>query len=331
MNRRARIALLALAATLAACGGDNPAAPATEPQAEAAADAPPPGITVSGISSGAYMAGQLHVAHSARVDGAALIAGGPYDCALGNIGRALGPCIKGDGLEVEPLLGAARDAADTGAIDALTGLAGDAVWLFHGTNDAAVAKPVVGAAGAAYRALGTDAPLLVDDVPAAHGIPTIATGVACDTFDEPYLQACDYDAAGALLAHLLGPLEPRVEPAGEIVTVDQGGFDGAGLADAGFAYVPTGCADAACRVHVVFHGCKQGAEFIGDALVTGAGYNGWAEANDLVVLYPQVAASPFNPLGCWDWWGYTGPDYATRDGKQVAAVMALVDSLADAP
>ena len=325
-----RIALLALMAVVAACGREE-TGDAVDAAAPSEAEAAPAAITVSGISSGAYMAGQVHVAHASRVDGAALIAGGPYGCALGNIGRALGPCINGDGLDVEPLVAAAREAADAGTIDALSELAGDAVWLFHGTNDAAVAKPVVEAAAAAYLALGSDAPVLVDNVPAAHGVPTLASGAACDTFAEPYLQACDYDGAGALLAQLLGPLEARVEPAGSIVAIDQSGFEGAGLADEGYAYVPTGCADKACRTHVVFHGCRQGAEFIGDALVREAGYNAWAEANDLVVLYPQVAANPFNPLGCWDWWGYTGSDYATRDGKQVAAIMALVDRLAEAP
>ena len=35
----------------------------------------PAGITVSGISSGAYMAGQMHVAFSDRIEGAALVAG----------------------------------------------------------------------------------------------------------------------------------------------------------------------------------------------------------------------------------------------------------------
>ena len=38
----------------------------------------------------------------------------------------------------------------------------------------------------------------------------------------------------------------------------------------------------------------------GDAFAAGAGYNEWAEANKLLVLYPQVASSkiaPMNPNG----------------------------------
>ena len=37
--------------------------------------------SVSGISSGAYMAGQFQMAHAKRVTGAAIIAGGPYGCS----------------------------------------------------------------------------------------------------------------------------------------------------------------------------------------------------------------------------------------------------------
>lgn len=35
-------------------------------------------VTVSGLSSGAYMANQFHVAHSGKVTGAAIFAGGKY-------------------------------------------------------------------------------------------------------------------------------------------------------------------------------------------------------------------------------------------------------------
>jgi hypothetical protein len=37
--------------------------------------------SVSGLSAGAYMAGQLQVAHSNSIIGAGIVAGGPYACA----------------------------------------------------------------------------------------------------------------------------------------------------------------------------------------------------------------------------------------------------------
>jgi hypothetical protein len=36
----------------------------------------------------------------------------------------------------------------------------------------------------------------------------------------------------------------------------------------------------------------------------------------------------YNPNGCWDWWGYTGAPYHTRNGAQMRAVKAMVDRLA---
>jgi hypothetical protein len=37
--------------------------------------------------------------------------------------------------------------------------------------------------------------------------------------------------------------------------------------------------------------------------------------------------APFNPNGCWDWWGYSGENYATKQGPQMAAVKQLIDAL----
>ena len=42
----------------------------------------PTQVSVAGISSGAFMANQLHIAHSADIMGAAMIAGGLYGCAV---------------------------------------------------------------------------------------------------------------------------------------------------------------------------------------------------------------------------------------------------------
>ena len=31
----------------------------------------------------------------------------------------------------------------------------------------------------------------------------------------------------------------------------------------------------------------------------------------------SYSVAPFNPRGCWDWWGYSGADYAARNGAQL--------------
>jgi poly(3-hydroxybutyrate) depolymerase len=128
---------------------------------------------------------------------------------------------------------------------------------------------------------------------------------------DPYINDCDYDAAGELLKHLLGPLRPPAKE-GPLREFDQG-----------YLYVPKSCEKERCRVHVAFHGCRQS----GEQFPREAGYNRWAESNRLIVLYPQVKASFWNPRGCWDWWGYSGSAYATKDGEQIRAVRAMLERL----
>ena len=60
--------------------------------------------------------------------------------------------------------------------------------------------------------------------------------------------------------------------------------------------------------------------------------NAWADANNIIVLYPQAKASlllPINPNACWDWWGYIAYDdgYITKAGLQIAAIKAMLDAL----
>ena len=298
----------------------------------------PAGLTVSGISSGGYMAVQYHVAHSAAVAGAGILSAGPWYCAQGSIARALGECMKGDTPpDAQALVALARRSAAEAQIDDVAGLAADRLWVFHGSADVTVRRPVTDALVDFYRAFVPAAHIRYETgVAAAHGFPTLDEGIACGKIGEPWLNDCDYDGAGQLLAALYGSLKPR----GKAVDRHLRAFaqeryaDPAALSSLeplGYVYVPKRCAaGATCRIHVAFHGCRQGSSFVGRAFVRNTGYNTWAESNDIVVLYPQVARSlimPLNPQGCWDWWGYTGPGYATRDGAQVVTVRRMLEAL----
>ncbi|MEE4164205.1 MAG: PHB depolymerase family esterase [Woeseiaceae bacterium] len=324
MMRRA-----SLAALLIVVGACDP--PPEPPYAGPAFTIDPDAVSVSGISAGAYMAGQMHVAKSASIRGAGLIAGGPYGCAQNSLTTALETCTKTGAPEVEPLLEAMAEAAEAGTIDSLVNLEGSPVWLFRSPADPLVGQALLDAAAEQYRALGSSV-TVVDDIPAAHGVPTLASGAACDSFESPYLNACDYDAAGEILAALHGDLKPRVEATGELQSVTVRGAADASLLSEAYLYVPMACAAGeTCGLHVFFHGCSQSSELVGDAVARGAGFNEWAEANRLLVLYPQVASSklaPMNPLGCFDWWGYTDHRYATRFGTQVQVVSGLMEALA---
>ena len=200
-------------------------------------------------------------------------------------------------------------------------------------------QPVELAAGKAladfYRAfVSGEQVVLVDDVEAAHGWPTLDAGHACQEPGGDYINDCTFDAAGAILEHLYGGLNPRQPETSRdnLVEADLSAYFGSGshVAKFGYLYVPDACRSDSgdCGLHIVFHGCVQGAEFVEDRFVTQAGFNEWAESNDLIIVYPQLEKSLFNPKGCWDWWGYTDGDYDLRSGKQVAGVAALIDSYA---
>jgi len=294
--------------------------------------------SVSGLSSGAFMAGQFHVAFSETVIGAGIVAGGPYGCAEGQLATALNRCMQTHSGPPDPahLLQRAEEFAQEGAIDPLAGLSGDRVYVFSGTEDATVTPAVVDQAVAFYRAAGVpEADIAhVDEVAAGHGFVTESHGSACPTTASPYINDCNYDQAGALLTHIYGELSPpSAEPSGSIIAFDQSAFladpTAHGLDGTGHLYVPLACAQGAtCRVHIAFHGCQQTDALIGDRFRAEAGYNRWADTNNLIVLYPQAHRTLLNPNACWDWWGYDDDRYATRNGRQMAAVRAMLDRLA---
>ena len=293
----------------------------------------PAETTVSGISSGAYMAVQLHVAYSSRFNkGVAAIAGGPYDCAAGSVMNALMRCLGNTAIPADALVAAARQREKDGAIDSLANIRKSRVYIFSGGKDSVVKPGVSTALRDFYQPfVNADAMVLKQDVPAEHAFVTDNHGAACDVKDVPFINNCGFDLAGAVLTHLYGPLKSRSDkPAGTLHQVAQADASIPSLAEQAMVYIPADCAaGATCRVHVALHGCRQNAATIGDAFARNAGYNRWADTNRLVILYPQTGKAAVN--ACWDWWGYAGADYARRGAKQMTAILATIDRLSAVP
>ncbi len=336
---RRLIAIVATTTLLAACG-----APADEVGMLAPLPIDPATITVSGISSGASMATQFHVAHSSLVQGAALIAGAPYYCAADSVTNGLGRCMKGDeDIPVGEFVALTRQWSVEGTIDPVAGLAQDRVWIFHGAKDPYVSKPVADAVESYYQALvNPDNIARVEYANAGHTFPTARSDARdCELSEPPFLGNCGLDGAAALLGYLYGTLQDgRAPQPGELSEFDQAPYAQASgsssLADRGWIFVPASCSgggQSQCRLHVVFHGCKQGATPIGKEFITGSGYLEAAAANSIVLLFPQVKASykPLNPMGCWDWWGYEGSSYAVKAGPQMTAVRLMIGDLLGEP
>lgn len=302
--------------------------------------------TVSGLSSGGYMAVQLAVAYSSQVRGVGVFAGGPYGCVGIDPTRAEGECTKGAPDPVASRRDAERLAA-LRLIDPIENLAKTRAWVLAGGADTVVAEPVVHATARFFASFNAGGTVYSVQPGLGHGLPTPDFGTACDISAPPFLNRCGVDAVEQMLAFLLPSATPRSAGEGELIAFDQNAFvpllrglwSTASMDSVGYAYVPTQCRHGTrCRVHVALHGCRQGAALVGDAFARHAGYNAWSAAHDVIVIYPQVRPSqpsfvawwlPYNPRGCWDWWGYTGPDFATRSGVQPATIMAMVARLGE--
>ena len=331
----------------------------------------PTQVSVAGISSGAFMANQLHIAHSANIMGAAMIAGGLYGCSVQDVtsdgvlalaSQAVGACMKVPFLldDVATYKGRVEQLAAKHWIDPPANLARAKVYFFTGGSDSVVDSETIVKGEALYKALGTpDANIVFVDhsgpaAKAGHSWVTQNYGGACDANAAPYIDRCGYDQAGAELKAIYGEnLNPPAQTAsGRIVAFDQSEFvpgkatAANGLWDTGYVYVPKACEPGAsqpCRLHVVLHGCKQSAEVLGDIFYANIGVNEWADANNIVVLYPQAHATTpaelpsslwanaliyANPEGCWNWWGYSDDrQYLTKKGVQVTAIWKMIERI----
>jgi poly(3-hydroxybutyrate) depolymerase len=299
-------------------------------------------VTVSGLSSGGYMAAQLHVAHSSLFRGAGVIAAGPWGCALGvqqPTEALVARCLRGTAeAPVATLQATARQLEAAGLIDPLDNLKRSRLYLFSGRQDSVV-RPAVSAALARFYAPFVPAAATVADTAtdAGHAMVTADFGNACGTNGMPFVQDCDHDLAGRLLAHLHAPAAwnppaPGGLLRGRFLAFDQGPFQVFGLGREGRLYVPPDCGPnrPGCRLHVVLHGCGQNVNDLGETYVQRTGYAQQADANRLVLLFPQTG--PQAKDSCWDWTGYTSlAAWLHRDAPQMRAIRRMVEALAGAP
>jgi len=310
--------------------------------------------SASGISSGGFMTSQLNTAYSGSFVGAGIIAGGPFYCAgsiegVSFIQNALTTCMVPLGAsnapDAEVAFKKARQFADEGKIDDVANLKKQRVYIFSGSSDNTVKTIVVDQTEKYYKLAGTPKSQIkyVKNINAGHSIVTDEEeDVACPVTEPPFINNCGFEQSHDILRHIYGDLQPPAAPenlSGRIVKFNQGEFvRGArtSMSDTAVAYIPKACETESCKVHIAIHGCLQGAKRLGDKYYTGTGYNELADTNKIIVLYPQVQiGKPMNPLGCWDFWGYSGedpnnPDFYTKDAPQMSAIMAMVKRLGEA-
>ena len=333
------------------------------------------------------MAAQFEVAFAASVMGAGIIAGGPYGCSQGSVAFATTRCScplatepGGEALAAQwcrpwspavlEVLSKRQTEANKAFIDDPVHLRKHRVWMFSGGQDRTVDHRLVDALESFYaRQYKVPRAQLRHEhrADAGHGMPVSDGPAACSLSASPFINNCGLDAAGALLQWIYPRtrLKAATPVAASLLRFRQDAYtpssEFSGLDQSGWVYVPQACraTGARCKLHVVFHGCRQGQGVIdeqgrpfGTTFVEAAGYNRWAEGSRIVVLYPQVAPSTtdtpldpyrYNPKGCWDFWGYTSPlpawsspstqfapPFARQQAPQMLSIKAMIGALAHA-
>ena len=131
----------------------------------------------------------------------------------------------------------------------------------------------------------------------------------------PPINSCDFDLSGEILRWIHGAaaVRPRAAAvAAHLLEVEQAPFlpDGwtaekALVDEVGFIYIPDACRAAGdgsprysadCAVHVHYHPCGGSYRAVSTSYFLENALPAYAEANDMVILYPQSAHSP-NPTG----------------------------------
>ncbi|WP_426178007.1 extracellular catalytic domain type 2 short-chain-length polyhydroxyalkanoate depolymerase [Massilia sp. TWR1-2-2] len=294
-------------------------------------------VSVSGLSSGAYMAAQMHFAYSKTIKkGAGIVAGGPMYCSQGSVAIATGPCMADTGSRnLAYLQSVVNTWSGNGYIDPTSNMAGSKVYLFSGTLDSTVKQPVMNDLNTMYANYVTPANITYkNNIAAEHAMPTDFSGNGCSTNATPYVNNCNLDTAGDMLKWLYGTLNAKNVGTlgGTFINFDQATFWGNanptthGMASSGYAYVPANCtAGQVCKLHVALHGCKQNVATVGVNYNQNTGYNRWADTNNMIVLYPQATTTAANPNGCWDWWGYDDVNFPAKSGGQMVAIKTMID------
>lgn len=184
--------------------------------------------------------------------------------------------------------------------------------------------------------------LTVDPV-ATHQFPSDNFGAPCGAHSEPtyYIGNCNYSGAYESLKFILG--EEIKKPGGEVKLSSlqlfnqselylngKGNLNEIGMATLGFLYIPEACHTTKCLLHIHFHGCAEGIQKNGSYeraqnYVLNNGFLQMAEMNNIVTIFPQTMEMIKNNNGCWDFFSYNSPLFATKWGDQIKVVRSMID------
>jgi hypothetical protein len=323
-------------------------------------------VTISGLSSGGYMAGQFHIAHSKHIKNVAIFSAGPYYCSLGDFDKISKDCMANpENLDLNLLVNIAKEFSDLKLNDDLAYLKDAKVYNFMGLKDTRVLPGVSQKLDEFYQIF--DAKVMNEVVEdSQHAFPTDnPENNKCDYLGFPFINNCEINGAYNALKYITSDFKKNKFDAFEkldnyreilknskiklenLIEINQSqyfNYENISMNEKAFVYIPDNCKNKqnVCDLHVAFHGCRQTLDHIQMSFIEKTGYLQVAEIFDFVLLFPQAKLSediPFNPNGCWDFWGYNTSlkisshedgdkkYFSTKKGKQIAAVWNIINDL----
>jgi len=238
--------------------------------------------------------------------------------------------------------------ADSGFIDPVENLKDDKIFIFQGINDTITPWGQGKRIKEFYQNFTPDKNIVLkDNIFSEHGVPSDKEGGPCPFKNSPYyINNCNYSGAEHLFKNIFGEiLDENSQDQFILSDFNQNEFfedndaNKHGLDDSGYIFIPSQCenGNTECHLHVHFHGCNMESGLIGDGYIQRSGFLSLGQANNIVLLFPQIKHNILqgNPYGCWDWWGYLGLEdyfsytYATKNGTQMAGVAKMIEKVAN--
>ena len=311
----------------------------------------------SGIRGAALASGVPYICGQGNIGGSTLCMDAPEDIVVEGL-ASQAALLAADGL-IDPLIGMASQ------FTVIQSSADDAVINHQSTVKMAEMNAELGGSS------GSGNIQTIFNITANHAFVTDSSGNPCDYLGSPYVSNCNYNFAQVSMEMLwqsMGFVPNTSQHSGmmpDIAEFDQTMY-GASVSDnsmdtTGFVFIPPQCLPRyattkvyrrdpishnvleegvavgngkSCHIHVHYHGCMQSRSTLGSGYVDMIPITNFAMNNDVIVLFPQAApnALKYNPLGCWDWFGYndsTGDylQYATKTGIQMQIVRLMVNAL----
>jgi len=320
----------------------TPAPPTPDTNLPTIPSVDPNSITLGGFSSGSSFSTQFHVAYSTIIKGVGLFCGFPELTSLQTNDAATG----GESISVDQLVQDTLSLESQNGIDSTENLANSKIFIVHGTKDEVVDPEYAPKVVAYYKKFAVSSSQIVAklNIEASHAVVSNRRGAACGEMNYPtFIENCQEDTVKEMFQHLYpnivgpgndGELSSTLKSFNQVEFFDNHGSSS--MSETGYYYVPASCNDNgnSCYFHVFFHGCAMSADNIGTEFIENSGLLEMSEANNIVLLFPQIKKSNWfsnNPHGCWNQLGYMNDlhngAYARKDAVQMKGIFKMLNRI----